>query len=183
MAALTSNYEDAQILIYDLEGNKLSETVVTAHDKASSQIKVRTFPKGMKANDDCRLLILTSPAPCEYQGKLKKVGADMFIALFQGHEKESRTAARFTVTTPATIDLLICDGKPYELLSPVNVTLLNISTSGVRFRAPYYTLFEGSKFRLNMTISSAKKQLIAEVVNHLDKDTLSSDYGCRFVES
>jgi len=64
----------------------------------------------------------------------------------------------------------------------LRVALLNISTGGVRFRAPFYSFEEGDIFRMNFIISNSKKQLIAKVVNHADKKTVSSDYGCRFLQ-
>ena len=181
MVGLNVDYTDHSILIYDMDGNHLVDTVVKEHDKADKQIRVGSMPASLKANDDCKLLILTSPTPCEYQGKVKKVGGAFFIAMFQGQLKENRTATRYAVNTPALIDIFVVDGQQYKLLNPVKVVLKNISTSGVRFLAPFYTFNDRDKFRMHMTISGSKKQLIAEVMNHLDNEPISTDYGCRFV--
>jgi len=164
-----------------MEGNHLVNTVVKEHDKADKQIRVNTMPVSLKANDDCKLLILTSSVPCEYQGKIKKIGGALFIAMFQGQLKENRTASRFNVNTPALIDKLVIDGQQYKLLKPVKVVLKNISTSGVRFTAPFYSFNDRDKFTMHMTISGAMKHLIAEVMNHLDNGSVATDYGCRFV--
>jgi len=181
MVALNVDYSDHSVLIYDMDGNHLVNTVVREHDKAEKQIRVNSMPASLKANDDCKLLILTSPAPCEYQGKVKKIGGAFYIAMFQGQMKENRTASRFAVNTPAIIDVCVIEGQQYKLHSPIKVILKNISTSGVRFAAPFHAFNDRDKFRMHMTISGAKKQLIAEVMNHLDNEPKATDYGCRFV--
>ena len=181
MIDLSADYSDHSVLLYDMEGNHLVNTVVREHNKAEKQIRVATLPATLKANDDCKLLILTTPTPCEYQGKIKKIGGAFYIAMFQGQLKENRTASRFNVNTPALIDIFVVDDQQYKLLKPVKVVLKNISTSGVRFLAPFYSFNDRDKFRMHMTISGAKKQLLAEVMNHLDNAPVSTDYGCRFI--
>ena len=181
MLDLSADYTGHSVLIYDMDGNHLLNTVVREHDKTAKQIRVNTLPATIKPNDDCKLLILTSPAPCEFQGKIKKIGGALYIAMFQGQLKESRTASRFAVNTPAIIDICVIEGQQYKLLAPIKVILKNISTSGVRFAAPFNAFNDRDKFRMHMTISGAKKQLIAEVMNHLDNAPASTDYGCRFV--
>jgi hypothetical protein len=102
--------------------------------------------------------------------------------MFQGQEKESRGATRYSVDTPALIDSLIFEDHPYPLHSPVKVVLINVSTTGMRFRAPYYCLTVGDVVKMHLVVSGSEKQLLAKVVNHIDKESESSDYGCRFLE-
>ena len=182
MAALGSIYKDHTVLIYDTNNNHLTTTVVTEHDKASQLIQVRKMPKGLEINDDCKLLIMSSPTPCEYLGRVRKVGGIVTIAMFQGQEKENRGAARYPITAYAKIDALVIDGNSHTLQTPVNVALINISTSGVRFRAPYYSLVTGDTFMMHMVISNNKKRITTEVLNYVDNGQVSSDYGCRFLE-
>ena len=180
--ALGSDFTDFTVLIYDANGNHLIDTVVTSHDRNDQQIQVGIMPEELKANDDCKLLILSSPIPCEYRGKVKKIGGSLFIAMFYGQEKESRGSTRYAVSTPALIDALIVDGQPYPLQNLVKVVLINVSTNGVRFRAPYYSFEIGDLFQMHFSVSNSTKKLAAVVVNSVDNGTTSSDYGCRFVE-
>jgi hypothetical protein len=182
MAVLGGDHTGNTVLIYDSSGNHLGDTVITSYSKAEQHIQVRRMPKDLKVNDDCKLLILSTPAPREYLGKLRKTAGLQYIALFQGQEKESRGATRYSVNTPALIDELIVDNKPFPLHTPVKLILLNISTSGVRFRAPYFSLNDGHVFKMHMVISGSAKTLIAQVLNHVDNEPASSDYGCRFVD-
>jgi len=182
MSVLIGDFTGCSVLLYDTKGKHLGSTTIIEHDRRDRQIEVEEIPSGLNINDTCRVFILTSPTPCEFSGKLKKVGSDLLIAMFQGQEKENRAATRYPVKTPARIEALIVDNKANELQEPIYVILINISTSGVRFRAPYFALIEGDIFRINLTINNTGKTMTAEVINSLDNGTKSSDYGCRFVE-
>jgi len=181
--ALGGNHTDHTVLIYDSNDNHLINTVVTDHDRAAKQLQVEIMPEELKVNDNCRLLVLTTPTPCEYRGKVKKEGGSLLIAMFQGKVKESREATRFKVNTPAIVDTLIVDDKPFPLHKPVVVRLINISTGGVRFRAPYHSFSDQDVFQMHLEISNVKKKLTVQVINNVDHENVTSDYGCRFLGS
>ena len=180
MAALSSDFTDHTVLIYDTYGNYLNSSFVTSHDKEARQVILEKIPEELRANENCKLIILTSPTPCEFQGKVKKMGANFFIALFQGQEKESRDAPRYPVSNPALITALIEDEQVYGIQNPIKVSLINISTTGIRFRAPYYSFEIGDMFQMDLFIGNKQKKVTAKVVNNVDS-TDTSDYGCRFL--
>ena len=182
MSTLASDFTGCSIFLYDTNGNQLGSTVVRVHDRHEQQIQVNLMPSSLKPNDDCKVFLLTSPVPCEFSGKIKKSGGILMIAMFQGQVKENRGAMRYAVNTPAQIEALIIETKPYYLQTQVEVTLINISISGIRFRAPNYSFNEGDIFRMNMIVSNSTKQITAKVINCLDKDAERSDYGCQFME-
>jgi len=181
MSALTSDYTGCSVLIYDEAGNHLGSTVVTDYNKNALRIEVQGAPSTLKVGSRCRLLILSSPSPCEYQGRVAREGAKKTIAMFYGQEKENRGAARFKVNFPAVIENLICDNRAYPLHTPLAIELVNISQSGVRFRAPYNALSDSDVFQMRMRINNSEKLLIANVVYHTDNGTETSEYGCRFL--
>jgi len=181
MAVLSSDFTDHTVLVYNTEGVHLVSTTVMTHDKEARQVVLESMPNELKINENCRLIILTSPTPCEFQGKVKKLGAGIYIALFQGQEVEGRDAPRYPVSTPALITALIEDGQAHRIQTPVKVTLINISTTGVRFRAPYYSFDIGDMFQMDMFIGKNQKKVTARVVNNEDQSNDSSDYGCRFL--
>lgn len=178
---LSSDFTDCTVFIYDMNDNHLSSPAIIDYDKSEQRIKISAIPKELKVNDNCRLFILSSPSPYEFHGKLKREGSNYFIAMFQGQEKDNRRAARYKVDTPALIDNLIIDGKAYSLQTPIRVKLINISTGGVRFRAPFYSLESGDNFQMHLSISNNKKTIVAEVTNCIDNEPESSDYGCFFL--
>jgi len=181
MSALSGDYTGCSVLIYDMQGNNLIDTRVTYYDKQSLRIMVKESPPYLKVGDTCKLLILSSPCPCEFMGRIKKETQTNYIALYQGKEKEERGATRYKVSYPAVIENLVYDGKAYPLHKSLEVALINVSKSGTRFRAPCSALLDCDRFQMRMKIGGDDKLLIADVVNHTDKDDGTSEYGCKFL--
>jgi len=181
MSALSGDHTGCSVLVYDPEGNHLINTRVTYHDKRTLQIMLQENPARLEPGSICRLLIMTSPSPCEYMGRVTMVSLKKMIALYHGSEKESRRASRYEVSFSAVIENLIHEGKAYPLHTPLTVRLINVSKSGVRFRAPALALIDGDRFQMRMKIGEGDKLLIAEAVNHTDNDDGTTEYGCKFL--
>jgi len=181
MAVLSNDFTDLTALVYDSYGNYLISTFVLSHDREARHVVLDRMPEEVKANENCKLIILTSPTPCEFVGKAKKTGGNYYIALIQGQEKEGRIAPRYSINNPALITAVIVDGEVHRIQTPVKITLINISTTGLRFRAPYYSFDVGDDFQLDMFIGKNQKKATVRVINTVDNDTESSDYGCRFL--
>jgi len=181
MSALGSDFTGCTVFIYDVKGNHLADSVVTAHDRETHQIQVGTLPFEFKLNDGCKLLIMSSPAPCEFSGKFRRMGGNQYIAIFQGQERESRGSTRYPVKNPALVDAFIIDGQHHSIQTPVKVILINLSTTGVRFRAPYYSFDEGDELQMHMSVNNIAKRMIVKIINHVDSDADTSDYGCSFL--
>ena len=181
MKGLNGDHTGCTVLIYDTEGNHLESTVIKEYDKVALRIEVQKMPAVLSTGASCKVLILTAPSPCEYHGRVISDARRSAIALYQGHEKENRSAVRYRMNAPALIDNLICDGRAYPLFSPLEVCIVNISKSGVRFKAPNYSFIDGDRFQMRMKISENDKLLIAVVVNQKDVDNQTSEYGCQFL--
>jgi len=180
MSSLASDYTSNTVLIYDIYGKHIGSTHVTDHNKEEKQISVAVMPSVLKVNDDCKVMIISSPAPCEFNGKIKKIGGSLFIAMFQGQERESRSARRYPTSNPAVITGLVVDGKLHPIQTPMKVTLINISTTGVRFRAPINSFEFRDEFQMHLMIGNSQKKITARVMNFIDEfDT--STYGCMFL--
>ena len=180
MKALSGDYRGCAVLIYDMEGNHLCTTSVTDYDKTILRIEVAELPPD-DAGGSVKLLILASPIPCEYQGKVLREGRRKLIAMFRGQERELRGAERYSVKTTAMIEDYVDEGSIYPLYAPLEVELMNISKTGIRFIAPNFSLCDGDTFRMRMRFSDKDKLLTAEVTNHYDRDPKNSEYGCRFL--
>ena len=168
-------------MIYDEKGNHLDSTIVTDFDMDMMWIDVQEIPPVLRNGKRCRLLILSSPSPYGYQGKVIKVGSRKTIAIYYGHEKENRGLVRHKISLSALVENLIYTNRAYVLHTPLEVELINISQGGVRFRAPQNALSDGDRFQMRMKISVSDKLIIADVVNHTDGSTGMSEYGCSFV--
>ena len=181
MPASSVDYTGCTILINDTEGNLLSSTIITSCEKETLRIEVEEMPEKLVSGASCRLLILSTPAPYEFQGRVLKEGSRMSIALFRGQELEHRGNMRYKINSPALIEHLVCDGHAYPLHTPLKVELVNISKSGIRLHTPYYAMTIGDRFQMRMKISDSEKLLIADVNNFVDNGTESSEYGCLFL--
>ena len=183
MAVLGGDYTGCTILVYDTSGNHLGSTTVTQYDKAALRIEIREFPPALRTGDRCNLLILTSPTPCEYSGRVSVDGKRHTLALFMGKEHENRAFERYKVSCSAVVENYISGNKAYPLLAPLEIKVINISKSGLRFRAASYTVCDGDRFQVRIKINDNNKLLIIEAVNHLDTAQGTTEYGCRFLVS
>ena len=181
MTSLSADFTGCPVLIYDEGGAQLGNTVIVSYIRSTLRIEVKDLPASLKAGRRCRLLILSSPSPCEFQGRIAKEGNIKEIAMYFGQEKESRGHARYKVSYTALIENLIYDGKAYPMHTPLEVSLMNISQSGMRFRTPPNAFTDGDRFQMRMLINNSAKLLIADIVNHIDRENDSSEYGCRFL--
>ena len=181
MKELSSDYTGCPVLVYDIEGNHLGSTIVTYYEKAALRIEIREIPSTLSPGAACRVLILASPSPCEYHGRVVKEGQKFQIAMYMGQVKENRGTVRYKIKITALIENLIYDGRAYPLFTRLKVNVLNISKSGVRLSAPKYSLMDGARFQMRMNISGNDKLLIADVVNRVDLAGDASEYGCRFL--
>jgi len=183
MKSLNSDYTGCSVFIYDELGNSLCSTLVTYYNRRILRIEVENPPSGLNAGDACRLLIMTAPKPCEYRGRIIRIGRRKPIAMYSGKELENRAELRYRITLPAVIEDYVCDGSAYPLHEPLSVELINISKGGARLRAPFNSMADGDRFLMRMDISGRNKLLIAEVRNHFDFGMEASEYGCKFLVS
>ena len=181
MSSINCDYTGCSILIYDEAGNHLCDTVVTYYNRITLLVEVGETPESLEESDACRLLILTSPAPCEYRGRIIRIGKGKLIAMYDGKENEKRGESRYIVRLPAVIENYICDDKVYPLHTPIAVEMVNISKNGARLRMPRYAMSTGDRFRMCVTINDRYKNVIAEVKNQTHTGSESSEYGCRFL--
>jgi len=181
MTSLSADFTGCPVLIYNEAGVQLGNSVVTHYSRNAMRVELKEIPSPLDVGGVCRLLILSSPSPCEFQGRVTRDGNRKGVAMYYGQEKENRGSTRYTVNYQAMIENLICEGKAYPLHTPLEATLMNISQSGARFRTPRYSFTDGDRFQMRMIIKDTAKLLIADIVNHVDKGEDSSEYGCRFL--
>ena len=52
MSALGNDFTDCTVLIYDINGNHLSSTIIKEHDRETKQVYVNIIPDKLKVNDN-----------------------------------------------------------------------------------------------------------------------------------
>ena len=182
MPAQKTEYVGCTAFVYCNAGENLLRTIVTDYDKIKSLITLQSVPDELKIGDICRLLVLTEPCPRECYGRVKSDVGNKIIALFKWENKEKRGASRYNVNFPAFIEKMIYDDQPYDMFKSVEITLMNISTGGMRFFAKPDTVLLEDKFQIRIHLNSDVKVLIAKIVNERQINDDRIEYGCRFFD-
>jgi hypothetical protein len=176
------DYTGCAVLLYDGNGDYIKRCEVSHFNRRTYQLQLRDgVPLSLAVDDICSLLILTEPSPREYKGRVLVDKSERVLVLFRGKDKESRRVGRYKVNFPALITSLIRDGEVYDLHTPITVKVINISRNGVRLHASSNALRERDMIRLQVNIDGTEKRLTSLVVNTLDRDAGTSEYGCGLI--
>jgi hypothetical protein len=175
-----ANYKGYTVFIYDESGKELSHAKIVDHDVNTSVIEISPMMPQSSVTR-VNLLIVTAPAPSMYSGTVKYGGLSTTISLFHGKTKEDRQAIRHAINTEATISALD-DQSNTALGLPCDVTLMNISQTGLRFFTTNNFLRIGDIYKLAMKTKALAHTLIIEIVNVRDSNMQKVEYGCRFTE-
>ena len=181
MSTVDIKYVGSPALFYNDEGENIFRSTITEYDKKENSITVEELPPDIKVGGSCKLLILTNPVPQECLGRIKNDAGKLVIAIYKGHEKEQRGSVRYKVDFLGSIEKLIYDRSSYDLLSPVVVKILNLSSTGMRINAKPYTILNGDRFLIRIFVNVDVKIMVAQVMNSKEVDSENAEYGCRFL--
>ena len=181
MSFQSRDYTDCNVLIYDVRGKLLVQTIVREHDKKSMYIKVDKKPD-INVHEHMKLLIMSSPVPSEFFGRFIRIGREREIALFQGKEREMRQASRYQVELPAQIEGHIEAGAMNPITPPLEVKLINISTNGLRFSSSTMEFRDGQLIQMRLKIGDNDQKMSIQVVHRKRvNDAKLIEFGCRIV--
>jgi hypothetical protein len=172
------DFSKCNALIYDTKENLLVNAKIWEHDDKDRYIVVQDFPE-LKGVENCRLLILTSPAPYAYTGVIRKHGLHKLIKMYEEHTEESRKEIRYKMDLPGYIESLIYEGKANPLHTMAEVRIVNISRSGLRMCGRENTINVGDGFVINLKIGENDKSLKGEVMNDRALSPEKHEYGCK----
>jgi len=176
------NYTGCAVLVYTDGGEYIQKSDVHEFDKDSYRLKLcGGIPETLAEGDICSLLILTEPAPREYKGLVEIFDYERVLLLHRGRTKEARLTNRFKVNFPARIISLIRQDEIYELHTPVEARVVNISRSGVRISTHGNALRSNDRIQLKIQVDDSEKKLTAIVTNKIDTDENVAEYGCGLV--
>jgi hypothetical protein len=175
-----NDFNSCNALIYDEKGRQLANSKILIYDEHENTIRVKGEPS-LEAGMLCDVLILAAPTPFVYKGRVYDLAHYKIIRLFQGKSSCKRRETRYNAELPAMVEGLVYDGKLFPLKMKMGAQVINISKSGLRFRAGLNALTVGNRFQLRMKIGADEKLLTADVVNSLDVQPNTSEFGCRLV--
>jgi hypothetical protein len=176
-----SSLADFTAYIYDDNDCFLLKTRVTKYDSKTREIEIAGNP-GLKKGAQCKVVIETTPLPYEYMGRVTTVGMQPFnIALYNERRQtsEHRQYQRFKANTPAKINHFIFNGCAYLMKSPLTVSLVDISQSGLRIRSDGSILILGNRYELQLRMGEKNELLIIEVMNCNRVGATDIEYGCK----
>jgi len=188
MASPSGNFVDSLVVIYDNENNYIAKTIITGHNKNEQYIEVVGGLESVKTGTRLHLLIVYQDGCSEFGGTLsgvhKGVGGrlDVFeISLFGERPRDARGAVRHTLNSSAIIREVVVNSKRYALREPVNITIINISTTGVLIMSPELRFVMGSMLRIEVDIHGKETILLGKVVREQRHDDGTHSYGCQLV--
>ena len=182
---MRKDYVSCRTLIYDEDGEFLTNAKILDHDSNENTIKVQNLP-ALDSRKKCELIILTAPKPYSYKGtihktSINKADSGKLIRLYKEKEAENRREPRYSTNILTRIEALIFDSTVYKMHTAIAVQLINISKGGLRLRSKYNALAIGNRFPVKVKIGDSNTMLMAEVTNITDSETDYSEFGCYFV--
>ena len=174
------DFKNCNAVIYDEEDNKLAKVKIWAYDKEENSIEVDDLPE-LRADQLCKLLILTEPNPHSFKGRIHQRGKKKVITLFSGDVKKDRQDLRYEVDMSAHVEGIIRDGKERKLKPQVKTSIVDISKNGIRFRTKSSAFSSGDKLQIRLKSSVIDQLLIAEVVSCDDTSGEYLEFGCRLL--
>ena len=97
-----------------------------------------------------------------------------------GEINEQRSSVRYDVNGTVSVIAYLFEGKAYNLHTPQDAGLINISKGGVRLRMKPNSLSVDDIVHITLQIGDKQRILNAHVVN-LNNTEENSEYGCMLV--
>lgn len=161
----------------------ISETTVLDYDRQRRVITVDG--RGFQEEEATRvvLLIISRTQMLECAGIARRVSGSgkREIPIYRVQVKESRVSTRFEVRAPAKILSLSMSGRMIPMDEPLEVTVINISTSGILLSTKDTTLQVGSRFQLWMERLGKDTAVNSTVVRELGAQKGERRLGCSFL--
>ena len=182
---IDNDFTDHTVVIYNEYGDKITETTIVEYDIIIGSIRIKEDLK-LTTGINVQLLILTSPSPCFFLGRIgPRIQNMITIDLHSGKSKEDRTFERFSIDlinsieSTGTINSIIRENVKIDA-PPQKVQLINISHGGIRFSGASGILHKNDEIILTIKNSNADQILTAKVVNFLNAPLGRTEYGCQF---
>ena len=172
-------FKGCAVYIYDMSGKLLAKSTVLSHDTANSTIFISSVPE-LSDQTKYNLLILTAPSPHAFSCITDISRQGISLKLFRGEQKEQRSNERYVINGSAGIAVYVCDGKTFNLHTPQDAQIVNISKGGVRLKMKPKSLSLDDVVQINVKTGAVPKVLTAHVVNLQDNEKYS-EYGCKLV--
>jgi len=183
MVHLTEDFQGCEVIIFNDEGDHIIKTVITMYDKRARALRIQEELRDIKKGDRLNILITYQGGVSEFSGTAG--GTINFlreIFLFNVRRREGRGATRHPINTPAVIKNLYDGRELVPLPSPLDVTLLDISKTGILIKAPVGHFGLGDTLELHINIKDKDRETIiyVTVMRTEPIDIYESHFGCKY---
>ena len=184
MAKFAGQFTDAPIMIYDIHNNFIAKTIISRHNWGQMYIEVTEGLENTKPGTRLHLLIIHSGGVSEFDGTYKCVRQGIFeITIYGERKRDARGSKRLPLNISAQIKEITVNSEIVQLREPVQVTVENISKTGVLVNSPELRLIINVISQIELNIQGRDTILYAKVVREQTNGDGTYSFGCRLVFS
>jgi len=182
MAKSLSHFTDALVVIHDNENNFITQTIVTGHDRSEMYIEIAEGMENVKPGTRLHLLIIHPDGASEFGGTLKCVRQGIYeIPIFGERRRGARGAVRHPLNADAQIKEIVVNSETVSLADPVQVTIENISKTGILFKSPDLRFIVDVVPQIELNVRGRDTLLRAKIVREQQNSDDSYSFGCQLV--
>lgn len=175
------NLVGCEVFVYGdraTDTDALVHTTIQEYDKNWSIITINSALQELEEGKKVTVLTLGVSFVMEFQGTIRKTDRTRKcrIALYRGEEKEKRHNSRYKVNIPAQITGIMIGTKVVGF-PLTDITILNLSTSGILVLAPRVNLKIDSSFQIKMPINQKNVSVIVKVMWMKEVNETQMQYG------
>lgn len=177
--------KDHKITVFSEKGDaRLAEATVLSHDRARQMLVIDgtkfPTPDSLRAT----LFVEDGHKTIRCMGNIRRRTQDGHreVTIYKVQViQDSRTSPRHSVRTAARVEKIDVDGilKPLEI--PLEVSVLNISTSGIQLETTSPALDIGVYFQLVLDIAGERTAINTSVVRIVSEERNLRRLGCSFL--
>ena len=173
---------DCPIIIFDEQKNLITETIVTGYGKDEMYIEVSEGLENISIGSRLWLLVIHADSVSEFSGKLTSLRQGIYEISVHGQRKrDSRGSPRFSIDIPAVINNLIIDSEVVNLTNPINVTIKNISSTGLMIESKSLPLHKGVSLNIEFKLHDKNTITLCKVVREPKTGSTPNHFGCQLI--
>ena len=182
MVKSVTNFTDSLVIILDNRNKLITETIVTGHNRDEMYIEVTEGLESVTPGARLRLMIIHPDGVSEFNGTLKYTRQGIYeIPIFGEHRRGARATARYLLNADALIKEMVVNSETVSLRDPIQVTLENISKSGIFIKSPEIRFINDVVLWIEFNVKDKEMVLNAKVVREQKNNDNSYSYGCQLV--
>lgn len=184
MVNIKNKLQGCPVIIFDDANNIVTKTVVESHSKNTTTIEVSDKLDMIELGTRVHLLVIHSGGASEFDGVAScSYNGLREINIYAEKRREARASIRHRLNAPAVVTRVIAGTVQDMNSSPLQVTIENISSSGMLLNAPYLDIELNQSVEANTNINGRDVVLFGKVVRKQLKNNGNLGLGCKFVFS